>query len=56
MQADNVPSVSRRGRRPLRVDRRDFVLRSGGHSGAFWGVAYLPAEIPAGFSAGDLSQ
>ncbi len=50
IQTDNV----RRGprtRRSLSVNRTDFVVQSGGHSGAFWGVAILPGVTPAGFSA-----
>lgn len=53
LQTDNV----RRGprtRRPLSVNRTDFVVQSGGHSGAFWGVAILPGAAPAGFSAADV--
>jgi hypothetical protein len=53
VQTDNL----RRGprtRRPLTVNRTDFVVRSGGHSGAFWGVAILPGATPAGFSAADM--
>jgi hypothetical protein len=53
VQTDNV----RRGprtRRPLAVNRADFVVQSGGHSGAFWGVAILPGATPAGFSAADV--
>jgi hypothetical protein len=53
VQTDNA----RRGprtRRPLSVNRTDFVVQSGGHSGAFWGVAVLPGVTPAGFSAADV--
>lgn len=32
----------------------DFVVRSGGHSGAFWGYAVLPGKMPAGFDASHL--
>jgi hypothetical protein len=32
----------------------DFVVRSGGHPGAFWGYAILPAKVPAGFDASRL--
>ncbi len=49
LQAANV----RRGprtRAPLAVNRSDLVVHSGGHSGAFWGVAILPQAAPAGFS------
>jgi hypothetical protein len=56
LQSDNVGPGGRRTRRPLSVSRSDFVLRSGGHPGAFWGVAYLPGAIPAGFTPGDLRE
>ncbi len=32
----------------------DFVVRSGGHPGAFWGYAVLPDRMPAGFDASRL--
>lgn len=32
----------------------DFVVRSGGHPGAFWGYAVLPDKVPAGFDASRL--
>jgi hypothetical protein len=54
LQADNVGPGGRRTRRPLSVQRADFVLSSGGHSGAFHGFAYLPSLTPAGFSAQEL--
>jgi len=50
LQADN-PRVGKRTRRPLSVNRSDFKVVTGGHSGAFWGVAVLPALEPASFSA-----
>ena len=53
-QADNAPRGGRRARRPLAVNRADIVVHTGGHPGAFWGVAYLPKMTPAGFSARDL--
>ncbi len=51
-----VAAAPRRGRlhRPPAVDDADFVVQSGGHSGAFWGVAYLPKQAPAGFSLTEL--
>lgn len=54
VQADNILPGGRRTRRPLAVHRSDFALTSGGHSGAFWGVAYLPALAPPGFAVRDL--
>jgi hypothetical protein len=53
-QSDNALQHGRRARRPLSVNRSDFVVRTGGHSGAFFGAAMLPRVAPAGFSAGDL--
>ena len=53
LQDDNV----RRGprtRRPLSVSRSDFIVRTGGHPGGFWGVAFLPQSPPAGFSTAEL--
>jgi hypothetical protein len=32
----------------------DFVVRSGGHPGAFWGYAILPTKVPASFDASRL--
>jgi hypothetical protein len=53
-QSDNALRAGRRARRPLAVNRADFIVQSGGHPGAFWGVAYLPRMAPAGFSLSDL--
>lgn len=55
VQADNVLPGGRRTRRPLAVRRPDFVMTSGGHSGAFWGAAWLPGLAPPGFSVKDLA-
>ena len=53
MQADNA-RAGRLRRLPLSVNRSDFILRSGGHPGAFWGMAYVPQLVPAGFSSADM--
>lgn len=37
-------------RRPLVVEQSNLVVHSAGHPGAFFGFAYLPQQIPAGFS------
>ncbi len=37
-------------RRPMQVNHSDLQIRTGGHMGYFWGVAYLPAQLPAGFN------
>jgi hypothetical protein len=39
---------------PLTANRADLVVRSGGHSGAFFGVAYVPGMMPAGVSLATL--
>ena len=54
LQADNVGPGGRRMRAPLAVNRSDLVVHTGGHPGAFWGLAYLPQQTPSGFSAADL--
>ena len=36
-------------RMPPVVDRGDLKIVTGGHPGAFWGVAWLPQAAPAGF-------
>ena len=54
LQSETVVRAGRRLRAPLAVDRSTFVVRSGGHPGGFWGVAYLPQELPTEFSAKDL--
>lgn len=38
-----------RMRRAPRVHRNDLVIETGGHPGAFWGIAYLPGQLPSGF-------
>ena len=45
------PPRARGGRHiPLTANRSDLVVRSGGHSGGFFGVAYVPGLVPAGVS------
>ncbi len=53
-QADNADMTGRRLRRPLASTHTDFVVRTGGYSGASWGYAYLPGKTPATFSAQNL--
>lgn len=56
-QADNPPRTGHvYMRRALASTHSDFVVRTGGYSGAQWGYAYLPARIPAGFDARNLQQ
>ena len=54
VQADRAARTGRHMRRPLTVNRSDLVVTSGGHPGAFWGVAMIPQMQPAGFSAGSV--
>ena len=54
LQADNARGDGPRLRRPLSVQRDSLVVRSGGHPGGFWGLAYLPQQLPAGVSPRDL--
>ncbi len=35
--------------KPMRADEIDFIVRTGGHPGAMWGFAVLPAQVPQGF-------
>jgi len=53
-QTDNPLVSGRRTHRPLAADHADFVVRSGGHPGASWGVAWLPLAAPAGFTVNDI--
>ncbi len=48
-QTDNKPNPRIRMRRALASTHSDFLVRTGGHSGAFWGFAYLPQAAPGGF-------
>ncbi|HEX7800920.1 MAG TPA: DUF2844 domain-containing protein [Asticcacaulis sp.] len=52
-QADNVQTGHIRMRRALASTHADFVVRTGGISGAQWGYALLPRLAPAAF---DLRQ
>ncbi len=54
VQSDNAPMKGRFRRHPLAVERSDFVMRSGGHPGAFSGIAYLPQALPAGLTEKDI--
>ena len=48
-QSDNKTNPRIRMRRALASNHSDFVVRTGGHSGAFWGFAYLPQTAPGDF-------
>ena len=47
-------TMPRAGRSHMAVNRPEVVINSGGHMRAFEGSAWLPAELPAGFSVDDL--
>jgi hypothetical protein len=49
LQADNPISARHGIRRAPMVNRPDLKIITGGHTGAFWGVAWLPQAVPAGF-------
>ena len=49
LQADNPISARHGLRRAPMVDRADLKIFTGGHAGAFWGYAWLPQYVPAGF-------
>ena len=46
--------VPRAGLSRIAIDRPEVVINSGGHMRAFEGSAWIPAEFPAGFTAGDV--
>lgn len=46
--------LPRAGRSHLGVDKPEVVIHSGGHMRAFEGSAWIPAQLPAGFSAAEL--
>lgn len=41
-------------RGPLKINRSDLVIQSGGHMRAFSGRAYLPQLLPAGVTAAEI--
>lgn len=42
------------GRSPMAVSRPEVVIHSGGHMRAFEGSAWIPGELPRGFTADDV--
>jgi len=54
MQAHYAQTRGRVLRHAALVNEPSLVVQSGGHPGAFWGVAYLPQAVPAGVSVTDL--
>lgn len=54
LQTDN-PIAARHGvRRAPSVNRSDLRIVTGGRTGAFWGYAWLPRNVPAGFDPASL--
>lgn len=53
-QADNPISARRGLRRAPMVNRPDLKIVTGGHTGGFWGYAWLPQNVPAGFDPASL--
>lgn len=47
-------SRKQRGHPQMIIKHSDVVIISSGHMGAFEGKAYLPAKLPAGFTANDV--
>jgi Protein of unknown function (DUF2844) len=43
-----------RSRRGVGIEESDLVIRTGGHPRAFFGIAYLPTQMPAGMRAEQL--
>jgi hypothetical protein len=50
-EAQRVPSA---GRSSIAVERPEVVIQSSGRMRAFEGAAWIPAALPAGFSANDV--
>ncbi|KUR73382.1 DUF2844 domain-containing protein [Novosphingobium sp. FSW06-99] len=48
-QGDNAINHRHGQRRAPLVNRSDLKVVTGGHTGAFWGYAWLPQSAPAGF-------
>lgn len=47
-------SAPRAGRSRIAVNQPEVVINSGGHMRAFEGSAWIPAQLPAGFTPDDL--
>ena len=54
LQSAAAKSARLHARLAMSANDSDFVVRSGGHPGAFWGYAILPGRVPAGFDASRL--
>ena len=53
-QNDNAIARRRGMRSPPMVNRPQLRVITGGHTGAFWGYAWLPQNAPAGFDPASL--
>lgn len=54
VQTANAPVRGHFRRHALAVQNPDFVVQTGGHPGAFFGVAYLPQSLPAGLTGSEI--
>ena len=54
MIAAESARMPRAGRSSMAINLPEVVINSGGHMRAFEGSAWIPAEFPAGFTAGDV--
>ena len=50
----HAPRSADSTRSRMAIDQRDLVVRAGGHMRAYSGLAYVPALLPPGVTAGDL--
>jgi hypothetical protein len=50
----SAPRTAGSTRSRLMIDQPDLVVHSGGHMRYYSGLAYLPQQLPAGVSAGQL--
>ena len=54
VQTANAPVRGHFRRHALTVQQSDFIVQTGGHPGAFFGVAYLQQSLPAGVTGSEL--
>ncbi len=53
-QAVQAETISRAGRKPLRIEQPGFVVRAGGHLRSYAGHAYIPEMLPQGVNAEEI--
>ena len=53
-QAVQAETISRAGRKPLRIEQPGFVVRAGGHLRSYAGHAYIPDMLPRGVNAEEI--